>query len=161
MDGEMQKISSFLWFDSQAEEAAKFYTSLFKNSKITSLNRYGEAGPGPKGSVMTVAFELEGQEFVALNGGPNYKFSPAISFLVHCKDQSEVDYFWERLAPGGEEIACGWLTDKFGLTWQIIPDGLSECISGDDEKGSQRAMEAMFQMKKLDIDVIRKAYAGV
>ena len=157
----MPKISPFLWFDTQAEEAAKFYTSIFKNSKITSVNRYGEAGPGPKGSVMTVAFELDGEEFTALNGGPQYQFTHAISFVVNCKDQDEVDYYWDKLGEGGNEVQCGWLTDKFGLSWQIVPDGLVDYIAGDDEEGSQRAMEAMFQMKKLDINELRRAYEGV
>jgi predicted 3-demethylubiquinone-9 3-methyltransferase (glyoxalase superfamily) len=156
----MPKISPFLWFDSEAEEAAKFYVSIFKNSKITNVSRYGEAGPGPEGSVMTVAFELDGTEFTALNGGPNYEFSGAISFVIDCKDQAEVDYFWERLTKGGEEIQCGWLTDKYGITWQVVPEGLVDCIAGDDPEGSQRAMKAMFGMKKLDIGALRKAYAG-
>ena len=156
----MQKISPFLWFDSQAEEAANFYVSIFPNSKITSVTRYGEAGPGPKGSVMTVSFELDGEEFTALNGGPQFTFTAAISFVVHCPTQTDVDYYWDKLTPGGEEIQCGWLTDKFGLTWQIVPDGFVDIITGDDEEGAQRAMEAMFKMKKLDINVLRKAYAG-
>jgi len=157
----MQKISTFLWFDTQAEEAAKFYTSIFKNSKITSTSHYGEAGPGPEGSVMTVSFELDGQEFTALNGGPDYKFTPAISLLINCKTQDEVDYFWEKLlAGGGEEVQCGWLADKYGLSWQVVPEGFLDYIMGDDEAGSQRAMQAMFQMKKLDLNALRNAYAG-
>lgn len=156
----MQRISPFLWFDSQAEEAAKFYTSIFKNSRIRSITRYGEAGPGPNGSVMTVSFELDGEEFTALNGGPEFQFTPAISFVVNCRTQSEVDYFWDKLTAGGAEVQCGWLTDKYGVSWQIVPDGLVDVIAGDDEQGSRRAMQAMFGMKKLDIDVLRKAYAG-
>jgi len=156
----MQKITPFLWFDSQAEEAANFYVSIFKNSKITSISHYGDAGPGPKGSVMTVAFELDGEEFTALNGGPQFTFTPAVSFVVHCETQSDVDHYWEKLTAGGSEIQCGWLKDKFGLSWQIVPDGLGDCITGDDEAGAQRAMEAMFEMKKLDINVLREAYRG-
>ena len=156
----MPKVSPFLWFDTQAEEAANFYVSVFKNSKITNVNRYGEAGPGKPGSVMTVAFELDGQEFTALNGGPDYRFTHAISFVVNCKDQTEVDYFWDKLSEGGEEVQCGWLRDKYGLSWQVVPEGLGDVLSGDDDEGSQRAMEAMLQMKKLDIDALRRAYAG-
>ncbi len=157
----MQKIRTFLWFDTQAEEAAKFYTSLFKNSKITGTSHYGDAGPRAKGSVMTVTFELDGQEFIALNGGPEYKFTPAISLLVNCKTQDEVDQLWDKLtADGGEEVQCGWLSDKYGLSWQIVPEGFFDCIMGDDEEGSQRAMKAMMQMKKFDLNVLRKAYAG-
>jgi predicted 3-demethylubiquinone-9 3-methyltransferase (glyoxalase superfamily) len=156
----MRKISPFLWFDTQAEEAAKYYVSIFKNSKITNVTHYGEAGPGPAGSVMTVAFELDGQEFTALNGGPQFTFTPAVSFVVNCKTQDEVDYYWDRFTADGEEVQCGWVTDKFGLSWQIVPDGISDLIAGDDEEGSRRAMEAMFTMKKLDIDVLRRAYNG-
>jgi predicted 3-demethylubiquinone-9 3-methyltransferase (glyoxalase superfamily) len=157
----MQKITTFLWFDTQAEEAAKFYTSIFKNSKITSTSYYGDAGPGAKGSVMTVSFELDGREFTALNGGPHYKFTPAISLMIDCKTQDEVDYFWEKfIAGGGEEVQCGWLTDKDGLSWQVVPEGFFDCIQGEDEEGSQRAMQAMFAMKKLDLALLRKAYAG-
>lgn len=155
-----QKITPFLWFDTQAEDAAKFYVSIFKNSKITNVTRYGEAGPGPKGSVMTVAFELDGQEFTALNGGPHYSFTPAISFVIGCATQDEVDYFWDKLTAEGQEVQCGWVTDKFGLSWQVVPDGLADVLAGDDEEGSRRAMEAMFEMKKLDINELRRAYAG-
>jgi predicted 3-demethylubiquinone-9 3-methyltransferase (glyoxalase superfamily) len=156
-----QKIRTFLWFDTQAEEAAKFYTSLFKNSKITSISHYRDAMPEKKGTVMTVAFEIDGQEFIALNGGPEYKFTPAISLMVNCETQAEVDELWGKLtANGGEEVQCGWLTDKFGLSWQIIPEGFLDYITGDDEEGSQRAMEAMFDMKKLDLGALKKAYAG-
>ncbi len=157
----MQKITTFLWFDTQAEEAARFYTSIFKNSKITGTSHYGDAGPRPKGSVMTVSFELDGQEFIALNGGPEYKFTPAISLMVNCKTQNEVDHLWDKLtADGGEEVRCGWLSDKYGLSWQIVPEGFFDCIMGEDEEGSQRAMQAMMQMKKLDLNVLRKVYAG-
>lgn len=155
----MQKITPFLWFDHQAEEAVNFYVSLFKNSKIVSVSRYGEAGPGPAGSVMTVDFQLEGQPFIALNGGPVFKFTEAISFLVRCETQAEVDKLWTRLtANGGEESQCGWLKDKFGLTWQIVPADLSNYIAGQDAKKAQKAVQAMLQMKKLDIDKIRLAY---
>lgn len=157
---EMPKITPFLWFDTQAEEAANFYVSVFKNSKITSVTRYGDAGPGKAGSVMTVAFELDGQEFTALNGGPEFQFTHAVSFVVNCKDQDEVDYFWEKLSEGGQEVQCGWLRDKYGLSWQIVPEGISEVLAGDDDEGSQRAMKAMLGMTKLDINELRRAYAG-
>ena len=156
----MPKITPFLWFDTQAEDAAKFYVSVFKNSKITNVTHYGEAGPGKAGSVMTVAFELDGQEFTALNGGPEFQFTHAVSFFINCKDQDEVDYFWEKLSEGGQEVQCGWLRDKYGLSWQIVPEGLSEVLAGDDDEGSRRAMEAMFEMKKLDTNELRRAYAG-
>jgi predicted 3-demethylubiquinone-9 3-methyltransferase (glyoxalase superfamily) len=154
----MQKITTFLWFDHQAEEAANFYTSIFKNSKIISLTRYGDAGPAPSGSVMTVNFQLEGQDFVALNGGPVYSFTPAISLLVNCETQAEVDDLWEKLTAGGEEVQCGWLTDKFGLTWQIIPNRLMEFLDGKDPVRSARATQAMFAMKKIDLAIIEQAY---
>jgi predicted 3-demethylubiquinone-9 3-methyltransferase (glyoxalase superfamily) len=156
----MQKITPFLWFDSQAEEAANFYVSIFKNAKIVKVARYGEAGPGPKGSVMTVAFELDGQEFVALNGGPYYTFTPAISFLVRCETQQEVDRFWEKLSEGGEPVQCGWLKDKYGMSWQIVPSVLEEMLNDPDHAKSQRVMEAMLQMKKIDVAALEKAYAG-
>lgn len=156
-----QKITTFLWYDDQAEEAAKFYTSLFKNSKITDVARYSEAGPGKLGSVMTVVFELEGQEFIALNGGPEFKFTEAISLMVECEDQEEVDQLWEKLtSDGGQEQSCGWLKDKYGLCWQIIPRGLLELVTGLDSKKSSRAMQAMFNMKKIDLETIRRAYEG-
>ena len=156
-----QKITTFLWYDDQAEEAAKFYTSLFKNSKITDVARYSEAGPGKLGSVMTVVFELEGQEFIALNGGPEFKFTEAISLMVECEDQEEVDQLWEKLtADGGQEQACGWLKDKYGLCWQIIPRGFLELVTDPDRDKSSRAMQAMFNMKKLDLKSARKAYEG-
>jgi predicted 3-demethylubiquinone-9 3-methyltransferase (glyoxalase superfamily) len=154
----MPKITPFLWFDALAEEAANFYTSLFKNSKIISISRYSDGGPKPQGTVMAVTFQLEGQEFIALNGGPEFKFSPAISFYVDCPSQAEVDRLWENLSDGGEEVQCGWLKDKYGLSWQIVPSGLSDLLNGKDADGSRRAMQAMLQMKKLDIEKLRRAY---
>jgi predicted 3-demethylubiquinone-9 3-methyltransferase (glyoxalase superfamily) len=155
-----QKITPFLWFDTEAEEAANFYVSIFKNSKILSISRYGDAGPRPKGSAMTVAFELEGQKFIALNGGPQYKFTEAISLSVECKTQEEVDEFWEKLSRGGEEGPCGWLKDKYGLSWQINPTVLGQMLSDSDPKKSKRAMEAMLKMKKIDIKKLQQAYDG-
>jgi len=154
-----QKITTFLWFDGNAEEAAKHYTSIFKNSKILSIARYGEAGPGPKGTVMIVSFQLEGQEFIALNGGPQFKFTEAISLLVNCDTQKEVDELWSKLAAGGEEGPCGWLKDKFGLSWQIIPIALSKMMQDEDPERSKRVMEAMLKMTKLDIARLEHAYA--
>ena len=154
----MTKITPFLWFDTQAEEAARFYVSIFKNSKIVSVARYGDAGPGPKGSVMTVAFELDGQPFIALNGGPHFKFTEAISFSVDCKTQQEVDEFWGKLSAGGEESQCGWLKDKFGLSWQINPSVLGKMLSDPDPRKSRRVMEAMLKMKKIDLEVLKQAY---
>ncbi len=158
----MQKITPFLWFDHQAEEAAKFYTSVFKNSKITGIARYGEAGPGPKGSAMTVAFQLEGQEFVALNGGPVFKFTEAVSFVINCQTQEEVDYYWEKLSQGGDEKAqqCGWLKDQYGLSWQVVPTVLVELLQDKDAEKSKRVMQAMLQMKKIDVEKLRRAYEG-
>jgi len=156
----MQKITPFLWFDSNAEEAANFYTSIFKNSKILGVARYGEAGPGPKGSAMTVTFQLEGQQFIALNGGPHYTFSPAISFFVNCETQAEVDEFWSKLSAGGKEVQCGWLQDKFGVSWQIIPNALMELMSDKDPVKSQRVFKAMLQMTKIDIEGLKRAYRG-
>lgn len=153
-----QKISPFLWFDGQAEDAAKFYVSIFKNSKINTITRYGEAGPGPKGSVMTVGFELEGQSFTALNAGPQFKFNKAISFVVDCASQDEVDHFWSALSDGGEPVACGWLTDKFGLSWQITPRVLIEMLADKDAERSKRVMQAMMQMVKIDIAALKRAY---
>jgi predicted 3-demethylubiquinone-9 3-methyltransferase (glyoxalase superfamily) len=153
----MQKITPFLWFDGQAEEAANFYVSVFKNSKIVSATRYGEAGPGPKGSVMTVEFELEGQRFVGLNGGPNFKFTEAISFVVNCTSQEEVDHFWAKLSEGGQEVQCGWLKDKYGLSWQVVPTILVELMQDKDPVKSQRVMQAMLQMKKIDIAALKQA----
>jgi predicted 3-demethylubiquinone-9 3-methyltransferase (glyoxalase superfamily) len=157
----MQKITPFLWFDSQAEEAAKYYTSIFKNSKIVSTGRYDEAGAAaagrPKGTVMIVAFELEGQPFTALNGGPLFKFTEAISFVVNCQTQKEVDEFWEKLAEGGEKGQCGWLKDKFGVSWQIVPTILPELLQDQDAEKRQRVMKAMLQMHKLDIEGLKRA----
>ena len=151
----MNKITPFLWFDDQAEEAMNFYTSIFKNSKVLGVT------PGPNGKAMSVNFELEGQEFIGLNAGPQFKFNEAISFLVDCKTQEEVDELWAKLtADGGEESMCGWLKDKYGLSWQIIPSALSGMISDPDPVKAQRAMQAMLQMRKIDIEGIRKAYAG-
>lgn len=153
----MQKITPFLWFDGKAEEAARFYTSVFKNSKLLSVSRYGEGGPGPQGSVMTVAFELDGEKFVALNGGPNYTFSPAVSFVVNCETQQEVDHYWQRLSEGGEEIQCGWLRDKYGLSWQIVPTVLPELLQDKDAEKRKRVMAAMLKMIKLDIEALKRA----
>jgi predicted 3-demethylubiquinone-9 3-methyltransferase (glyoxalase superfamily) len=157
---EMQKITPFLWFDSNAEEAANFYTSIFKNSKILNVARYGDAGPGPKGSVMMVTFELEGQLFMALNGGPHHTFTPAISLFVNCETQAEVDELWAKLTAGGSEIQCGWLTDKFGLSWQIIPKALMELMSDKDPVKSQRVFKAMMGMIKIDVEALKRAYRG-
>jgi predicted 3-demethylubiquinone-9 3-methyltransferase (glyoxalase superfamily) len=162
----IQRISPCLWFDGQAEEAARFYTGIFKNSRIVKVSRYGEAGfevhHRPAGTVMTVEFELEGQRFTALNGGPDFKFSEAISLQVDCKTQEEVDYYWDKLSADGDRTAqvCGWLKDKYGLSWQIVPSALDEMLSDPDEKKSGRAMEAMLQMKKLDIAALERAYSG-
>lgn len=154
----MPKITPFLWFDSQAEEAANFYVSIFKNSKVGEVSRYGESGPGPKGSAMTVAFELDGQKFTALNGGPVFKFTEAISLVVNCENQEEIDYFWEKLSSeGGQEVQCGWLKDKYGLSWQIVPTILPELVKSDDPKKSERVMKALMQMKKLDIGKLKEA----
>jgi predicted 3-demethylubiquinone-9 3-methyltransferase (glyoxalase superfamily) len=154
----MPKITPFLWYDASAEEAANFYVSIFRNSKILKITRYGEAGPGPKGSVMTVEFVLDGQEFIALNGGPHFKFTEAISFSVDCKTQEEVDEFWEKLSAGGEQGPCGWLKDKYGLSWQINPRVLGEMLGDPDPAKSKRVMEAMLQMKKIDIKGLKEAY---
>src|SRR5437773_8573741 len=153
----MQKITPFLWFDGKAEEAMNFYTSIFKNSTIGRITRYGDGGPGPKGTVMTIAFQLDGQEFMALNGGPQFKFTEALSLVVHCQTQKEVDYFWEKLSAGGEKVECGWLKDKFGLSWQIVPDVLLELLSDPDSQKSQRVMQAMMQMVKIDIAKLKEA----
>jgi len=154
----MPKITPFLWFDNQAEEAANFYVSIFKNSKIVAATRYGEAGPGPQGSVMTVVFQLDGQEFIALNGGPQFKFTEAISFSVDCKTQQEVDEYWEKLTAGGEEGPCGWLKDKYGLSWQINPTILGELLQDKDAAKARRVMETMLKMKKIDISLLKQAY---
>jgi predicted 3-demethylubiquinone-9 3-methyltransferase (glyoxalase superfamily) len=154
----MQKITPFLWFDGKAEEAANFYVSIFKNSKITNVGRYGDAGPGPKGTAMSVTFQLEGQDFFALNGGPHFSFTPAISFFVDCKTQEEVDELWEKLSAGGEKSRCGWLKDKYGLSWQIIPTILGELLHSKDAERSSRAMKAMLTMDKIDIKALQQAY---
>jgi predicted 3-demethylubiquinone-9 3-methyltransferase (glyoxalase superfamily) len=156
----MQKISPFLWFDNQAEEAVTFYTSVFRNSRIGKMTRYGEAGPGPAGSVMVAEFELEGLHFTALNGGPMFKFTEAISMSVDCKDQAEVDYFWSRLAEGGQPGQCGWLKDKFGLSWQVIPEALPRLLGDPDAAKASRVMQAMLQMTRVDVAKLEAAYAG-
>ena len=158
----MQKITPFLWFDNNAEEAVNFYTSIFKNSKILKVAKYGEAGAKAsgrlKGTVMTIAFKLNGQEFTALNGGPIFKFTEAVSFVVNCKTQKEVDYFWEKLSKGGQEVQCGWLKDKYGLSWQIVPDILVKLLQDKDANKSQKVMRAMLEMKKIEINALKKAY---
>lgn len=154
----MQKITPFLWFDDNAEEAVNFYTTVFKNSKIHGISRYGEGTPGQPGKVMTVSFQLNGQDFTALNGGPIFKFTEAISFDVSVETQEEVDYYWEKLTEGGEEVQCGWLKDKYGLSWQIIPTALGELMQGDDAERSNRVMQAMLKMKKIDISGLKEAY---
>ncbi|MDT4969516.1 MAG: hypothetical protein QOJ64_4253 [Acidobacteriota bacterium] len=153
----MQKITPFLWFDDKAEEAANFYVSVFKNSKVTTVTRYGDAGPGPKGSAMTAVFQLEGQEFIALNGGPHFKFTEAVSFVINCDTQEEIDYFWSSLSEGGAESQCGWLKDKYGLSWQVVPSILGQLFSSKDPEQSQRVMKAMLQMKKMDIKTLKDA----
>jgi predicted 3-demethylubiquinone-9 3-methyltransferase (glyoxalase superfamily) len=158
------KITPFLWFDSQAEEAATFYTAIFKNSRIHQISRYGEAGHETHGmeagKVMTVQFELEGQSFIALNGGPYFKFNEAVSFQITCETQDEIDYFWSRLSDGGEESRCGWLKDRFGLSWQVVPAILPHLLTGDDKAKCERTMAALMQMKKLDIAALQRAHAG-
>lgn len=154
----MQSITPFLWFDDNAEEAMSFYTSIFDDSKILNVSRYGDTGPGPKGSVMSATFQLRGQEFMALNGGPHYTFSSAISFFVNCETQQEVDDLWGKLAAGGETLQCGWLRDKYGVTWQIIPTILGELLQDRDPEKSQNVMKAMLQMTKIDIAALRQAY---
>lgn len=154
----MQKITPFLWYDNNAEEVVSLYISVFKNSKITDITRYGDAGPGPKGSVMTIAFQLEGQDFIALNGGRMFKFTEAISLSVDCKTQQEVDELWEKLSAGGQPGQCGWLKDKFGLSWQIVPSALVEMLQDQDAEKSNRVMQAMMQMRKIDIARLRRAY---
>ncbi len=156
----MQKIIPNLWFDTEAEEAANFYISIFKDSEVVDVAHYGEAGPRPADMVMTVTFRLRGQEFVALNGGPDFKFNEAISFLVSCESQDEVDEFWERLSEGGEEGPCGWVKDRFGVSWQIVPTVLNELLQDEDSEKANRVMKAMLQMKKIDIAGLKKAYEG-
>ena len=154
----MQKITPCLWFDGRAEEAVKFYTSIFRSSKIGDIARYGEVGPGEKGSVMTATFEIEGQQFMALNGGPDFKFTPAVSFVVHCKTQEDVDDYWGKLLDGGAPQQCGWLTDRFGLSWQIVPAILPEMLQDKNPEKSRRVMEALLRMVKLDIKALKQAY---
>jgi predicted 3-demethylubiquinone-9 3-methyltransferase (glyoxalase superfamily) len=154
----MQRITPFLWFDDKAEEAMNFYTSVFQNSQIVSVSRYGEAGPAPKGTVMAATFRLKGQEFIAFNGGPRFTFTEAISLFVTCETQQEVDELWEKLSEGGETRQCGWLKDKYGLSWQIVPTVLGEMLQDADAEKSRRVMEAMLQMEKLDIQTLRQAY---
>ena len=156
----MDKIFPFLWFDHEAEEAATFYVSLFKNSKITGVTRYGEGGPGPKGTVMSVTFELDGRKFGALNGGPLFKFTEAISLFINCEDQKEVDELWEKLSAGGTKSRCGWLKDRYGLSWQVVPTVLGKYLGDKDPAKAKRVMEAMLQMDKLDIAKLTKAYEG-
>jgi predicted 3-demethylubiquinone-9 3-methyltransferase (glyoxalase superfamily) len=157
----VQKITPFLWFDNQAEEATNFYVGIFKDSKVLSMTRYGEAGPGPKGTVMITKFLIEGQEFLALNGGPKFKFTPAISMVVNCTTQPEVDNLWDKLsAGGGKTLNCGWLYDKYGISWQIVPIQLGQLLQDKDLQKSQRVMKAMMQMNKIDIDALQRAYNG-
>ena len=154
----MQKITPFLWFNDQAEEAMNFYVSIFKSSKVGRVTRYGEAGPGPKGSVMSATFQLEGQEFMALNGGPHFSFTPAISFFVNCETQEEVDELWQKLSAGGKKDRCGWLKDKYGLSWQIIPSALGKLMGDQNAAKAQKVMKAMLQMDKIDIAHLQQAY---
>ncbi|MET4633731.1 VOC family protein [Kaistia defluvii] len=156
----MQKITPFLWFDNQVEEAIIYYVSIFKSAKVGKVARYGEAGPGPKGSVMAASFELEGLEFTALNGGPHFKFNEAISFVVKCDDQAELDDLWERLSEDGQERRCGWVTDRFGICWQIVPSTLTPMLTDPDAQKSQRVMEALLQMNKIDIATLEQAFEG-
>jgi predicted 3-demethylubiquinone-9 3-methyltransferase (glyoxalase superfamily) len=156
----MPKITPFLWFDDKAEEAANFYASVFRNSKVKAVTRYSDAGPGPKGSVMTVNFELDGQEFTALNGGPQFAFTEALSFVVHCDTQQDVDYYWDKLTAGGRESQCGWLKDKYGLSWQIVPKALPRLLQQTDPNRAQRVVQALLQMKKLDIGALERAAQG-
>jgi predicted 3-demethylubiquinone-9 3-methyltransferase (glyoxalase superfamily) len=157
----MPRITPNLWFDTESEEAAEFYCSVFPNSKITFVSHYTEAGPRPAGEVLTVDFVLDGQEYTAINGGPQFKFDEAISLLVNCADQEEIDYYWERLSEGGEESACGWLKDKYGLSWQVVPGGMAEMMSDPDTGRAERAMRAMLGMKKIDIAALYAAADGV
>ena len=154
-------FTTCLWFDGQAEEAANYYMSIFKDSKLGRIGRYTEAGPGPAGSVVIAEFEINGQKFVALNGGPQFTFNESISFQIHCDDQEEVDYYWTKLTEGGAEVQCGWLKDKYGVSWQVVPKGAIELISDPDQEKATRATQAMFAMKKLDIAALRRAYDGV
>jgi predicted 3-demethylubiquinone-9 3-methyltransferase (glyoxalase superfamily) len=155
-----QKITTFLWFDNQAEEAINFYVSIFKNSSVGDIVRYGDTGPGPKGQVMSAEFELAGQQFTALNGGPNFKFTEAISLVVNCETQEEVDEYWEKLSEGGQKVQCGWLKDKFGLSWQIVPTILKQFLKDKDPEKTNRVMQAVMKMRKLDIAQLKAAYEG-
>jgi predicted 3-demethylubiquinone-9 3-methyltransferase (glyoxalase superfamily) len=155
-----QKITTFLWFDNQAEEAINFYVSIFKNSRVGDVVRYGETGPGPKGQVMTAEFQLAGQQFIALNGGPHFKFTEAISLVVNCDTQEEVDELWERLSEGGQKVQCGWLKDRFGLSWQIVPTVLKDLLKDKDPEKTNRVMQALMKMTKLDIAELKAAYEG-
>ena len=156
-----QKITPNLWFDTEAEEAAEFYISVFKNSRVVNVARYTEAGPRPAGTVMTVEFELDGQRFIGINGGPEFTFSEAVSFMISCETQEEIDYYWDQLTEGGEEGPCGWLKDKFGVSWQVVPTGMDEIFADPDPTRAERAMRAMFGMRKLDIATLRSAADGV
>jgi predicted 3-demethylubiquinone-9 3-methyltransferase (glyoxalase superfamily) len=155
------KIIPNLWFDTQAEEAAQFYISVFRSGQIHNVARYTDAGPGPAGSVLTVDFEIAGQRFTGINGGPQFRFTEAVSFLITCQDQDEIDYYWDRLTEGGEESQCGWLKDRYGLSWQVVPDGMDEMFADPDTARAERAMQAMFGMKKLDIAALKAAADGV
>jgi predicted 3-demethylubiquinone-9 3-methyltransferase (glyoxalase superfamily) len=156
----MPKITPFLWFDNNAEEALNLYTSIFKNARVLNVSRYGEGAPMPAGTIMTATFELEGQEFIALNGGPQFKFTEAVSFFVSCETQAEIDELWRKLTAGGEESQCGWLKDKFGLSWQIVPRALGDLMNDPDPAKAGRVMQALFQMKKIDIGALQRAHAG-
>ena len=156
-----QKITPNLWFDTQAEDAAAFYVSVFKNARIVSKTHYTEVGPGEPGTVMTVEWELDGQRFVGINGGPQFTFDEAVSFQINCEDQDEVDFYWEKLSEGGEEGPCGWLKDKFGLSWQVVPKGMDELFADPDPQRAKRAMEAMLKMRKLDVEALHRAADGV
>jgi predicted 3-demethylubiquinone-9 3-methyltransferase (glyoxalase superfamily) len=156
----MQKITPFLWFDGRAEEAANFYVSIFKDSKIGKVNRYGDHGPGPKGTVMIATFQINGQDFIALNGGPQFKFTPAVSFVANCENQQEVDDLWEKLSEGGEKRQCGWLQDKFGISWQIVPTALPKLMSDPDREKTSRVMQALMQMTRIEINKLEDAFQG-
>lgn len=158
---DQKKITPCLWFNNNAEEAVGFYTSVFKNSKKGKITRYGEGAPLPKGTVLTISFQIEGQEFLALNGGPYFKFTEAISFIVNCKTQKEIDYYWEKLSKGGTKVQCGWLKDKFGLSWQIVPGIINEMMTDKDAEKSSRVMQAILKMKKLNINKLKQAYRGI
>lgn len=157
----VKKITPFLWFDTQAEEAARFYVSVFRHAKVGRVTRYGDGAPMPKGTVMTVPFTIEGQPFVALNGGPHYSITPAISFVVNCATQKEVDYYWDRLGAGGRPMQCGWLTDRYGVSWQIVPTALMRMLGDKDRRKATRVMHAMMKMVKIDLPLLQRAYRGV